>query len=33
MDLVFITGDVAGEYRTTITLNGGNSVQMNVIAE
>jgi hypothetical protein len=32
MDLVFHTGDAAGEYRTTLTLNNGNSVQMTVTA-
>lgn len=33
MDMVFVAGDVAGNYRTTITLNNGNSVQMTVIAQ
>jgi hypothetical protein len=32
MDLVFHAGDVAGDYRTTLTLNNGNSVQMTVTA-
>lgn len=33
LDLVFHAGDVAGEYRTTLTLNNGNSVQMTVTAQ
>jgi len=32
LDLVFHAGDMAGEYRTTITMNNGNSVQMIVNA-
>ena len=33
MDMVFRAGDVAGDYRTTITLNNGNSVHMTVSVE
>jgi hypothetical protein len=33
MNMVFVAGDTAGEYRTTIRLNNGNSVVMTVIAE
>jgi hypothetical protein len=33
MDLVSRAGDVPGEYRTTLTLNNGNSVQMIVTAK
>ena len=33
MDMVFVAGDTAGEYRTTISLNNGNAVEMTVVAE
>jgi hypothetical protein len=33
MDMVFHAGDVPGDYRTTITLNNGNSVHMTVSVE
>lgn len=33
LDLVFVAGDTAGEYRTTISLNNGNTISMVVTAE
>ena len=33
MDMVFVAGNLPGEYRTTITMNNGNAIELTVIAE